>query len=202
MTHDSHYIIGDDYRDPKHGCLVVIVAVILTVLCCLFFGCKTVQTQTEYKERTVEVRVRDTVITTQADSASIRALLHCDSAYNVVIDELTTLQGARIKADVKTQGVSNRVSNRVSNQLLLEFDCKEDSMQIVCHMKDSIISNIEKQVQVLSVPRERTGYDRFCSWFFWIVAVLILLKVAVWVMSKIPATAPYIAIAHRFIPFL
>lgn len=162
-------------------CLVVIVAVVLTVLLCLCLSsCKTVQTQTEYKERVVEVRVRDTAIVTVADSASVRALLHCDSAYNVVVDELTTLQGARIKADVTTK----RPTNSPTKGLQIEVDCKEDSMSIVCHLKDSIISNLEKQVQVLSVPRERSGYDRFTSWFTWIVIAAILLYIILRVLVR------------------
>ena len=55
---------------------------------------------------------------------------------------------------------------------------------------------------VVSVPRPRTGYDRFCSWWFWITAILLLLKLACWVMERIPATAPYILIARKFVPFL
>jgi hypothetical protein len=31
---------------------------------------------------------------------------------------------------------------------------------------------------------------------------LLLLKLAAWVMEKIPATAPYILIARKFVPFL
>ena len=188
---DSKYIV-DPNGERLAGCFgnairygigLPLIGLLLWVLFSMC-GCKTVQTQTEYKERTVEVRVRDTVITTQADSASIRALLHCDSAYNVVIDELTTLQGARIKADVKTQGVSNRVSNRVSNALQIDLNCKEDSMRIVCNMKDSIISDLTQQVKVLSVPRERNGYDRFTSWGFWILVIIILLRLAWWAAKK------------------
>ena len=44
---------------------------------------------------------------------------------------------------------------------------------------------------VVTVPRPRTGYDRFCSWFFWIVVVL-LLAVGVWkVADYIPVLAGY-----------
>lgn len=197
---ESRYIAPmEGYRDPQgclHTMIATIVAVVLTVILCLAFpSCKTVQTQTEYKERTVEVRVRDTIITTQSDSASIRALLHCDSAYNVVIDELTTLQGTRIKTDVKTKNTTKTTTKG----LQIEVDCKEDSMQIVCHMKDSIISNLEKQVQVLSVPRERSGYDRFCSMFFWVVVIILLALSAFWICDKIPATKPYTTIIKTFL---
>ena len=66
---DRRVIIGDDYRDPKHGCLAVIVAAVLTVLCCVFFsGCKTVQPLTQSRD-SVRVEVRhDSVYIFQHDS--------------------------------------------------------------------------------------------------------------------------------------
>ena len=175
------------------------MAGLMITLCLCFSGCKTVQTQAEYKERMVEVRVRDTVITTQADSASIHALLRCDSAYNVVIDELITLQGSRIRADVTTTKTTIKTTtNSTTKGLQIAFDCKEDSMQIVCHMKDSIITDLTRQVQTLSVPRERSGYDKFCSVFFWVMVVILLLIVAFKVCDKIPATKPYTTAIKMF----
>lgn len=45
--------------------------------------------------------------------------------------------------------------------------------------------------QTITVSRPRTGYDRFCSAFFWIVLVILLALGAFWVCDKIPATKPY-----------
>lgn len=66
---DRRYIIVDDYRDPKHGCLAYIVAAVLTVLCCVFFsGCKTVQPLTQSRD-SVRVEVRhDSVYIFRHDS--------------------------------------------------------------------------------------------------------------------------------------
>ena len=47
---------------------------------------------------------------------------------------------------------------------------------------------------VVSVPRPRTGYDRFCSGFFWPVAVILLLLAAFWIADKIPACKPWTSI--------
>ena len=47
---------------------------------------------------------------------------------------------------------------------------------------------------VVTVPRPRTGYDRFCSGFFWTVTVILLLLAAFWVCDRIPATKPYTSI--------
>ena len=69
MKMNSDYIIGDDYQDPKHGCLAVILAILCTVaMCLLFSGCKTTQPLTQ---RTDSVRVEfrhDSVFIWQHDS--------------------------------------------------------------------------------------------------------------------------------------
>ena len=72
------------------------------------------------------------------------------------------------------------------------------------HRSDSIANRYNTlQTEYEKVSKQtRTGYDRFCSWWFWITAILLLLKLACWVMEKIPATAPYILLARKFVPFL
>ena len=54
---------------------------------------------------------------------------------------------------------------------------------------DSVPYPVEVQVPV----RYRSGYDKFTSWFFWIVVVLVLLWAAYKICDKIPATKPYTA---------
>ena len=72
------------------------------------------------------------------------------------------------------------------------------------HTADSIANRYNTlQTEYEKVSKQtRTDYDRFCSWWFWITAILLLLKLAAWVMEKIPTTAPYIALISRFVPFL
>lgn len=48
------------------------------------------------------------------------------------------------------------------------------------HVHDSIPYAVEVQVPV----RTRNGYDRFTSWGFWILILLLLLRVAWWVFGK------------------
>ncbi len=69
MKMNSEYIIGDDYQDPKHGCLAVIVAILCTVaLCLIFSGCKTTQPLTQTRD-SVRVEFRyDSVYFYQHDS--------------------------------------------------------------------------------------------------------------------------------------
>ena len=80
---------------------LVLAAMVAATLFC--HGCKCQPViETIEKERIVEVHTRDTAIVTQADSASLRALLRCDSAYNVVLYDLVCLQGERIDATAHT----------------------------------------------------------------------------------------------------
>ena len=69
MKMNSDYIIGDDYQDPKHGCLAVIIAILCTVaMCLLFSGCKTTQPLTQTRD-SVRVEFRhDSVYIWQHDS--------------------------------------------------------------------------------------------------------------------------------------
>lgn len=49
--------------------------------------------------REVQVEARDTVIVTQPDTASLRALVECDSLGNLLVREVETLQGERAKVN-------------------------------------------------------------------------------------------------------
>lgn len=176
MTPDSHYIIGDDYRDPKHGCLAVIVAVILTVLCCLFFGgCKSQYIAGQDTERIVEVHHHDTTIVVEADSASAMALLECDSAYNVVLRELTIEQGKRIVTSVTTKNTTKGTTNG----LQIDFDCKEDSLRNIIAWQDSIIRT--KTTQTIVKVEKQKDFVYYCGVAFIIIVCLVF----VWNVAKV-----------------
>ena len=85
------YIIGDDYRDPKHGCLAYLVAAVLTVLCCVFFGgCKTVQPLTQSRD-SVRVEVRhDSVYIFRHDSI-LRDRWRAGDTVFVTVEKFKTL---------------------------------------------------------------------------------------------------------------
>lgn len=125
--------------------LAFLMAMVILILVLTFAGCKCPEyvagTETE---KEVIVNVHDTTIITEPDSASIAALLHCDSAYNVVVEELSTLNGKRLQMALNAQKQGN-------GDVVLHVDCKEDSLMQVIHWQDSIIKshttqNIIKEV--------------------------------------------------------
>ena len=77
-----------------------------------------------------------------------------------------------------------------------------EAAKITCYELQAEVSDYKHALEQERTTPKRSGYDRFCSWWFWITAILLPIKVAAWIMEKIPATAPYIIIARRFIPFL
>ena len=198
MTPDNQYIIGDDYRDPKHGCLAVIVAVILTVLCCVLFGCKSTKPiVTETNTNTLIEREQvDSLIKVAADRARAKLELECDSLGNVHIRELNTLQGERTRLEIALRAAieaanqhpqtqPNQPANPAQNPVfLLDVDCKSDSLQLLVNKLRERIREIESSnhtetVEVKVVP----PYYRNTSKGFWVLLAILILTIC-WKIAK------------------
>ena len=85
-----------------HIIQTIVAAVCVAMLVWMLQSCRTPQpiVQTEVKEVVIEREVRDTIVTIQPDSASIKALLECDSAGNVLIKELQEEQGKNVALEM------------------------------------------------------------------------------------------------------
>ena len=193
-------------RDAIIYCLVQgIGAALIMWLCLTLVGCKTVQVSEK-------VNVRDLVAIRYQDSTrwNIRDSVHIIE-HHVTIKDSTGLtiqfgQGggtynAKTGEATNVAGVhqpdthhEQRDSTAHYRNLAAEYKHSSDSIANRYNTLQTEYEKVSKQT--------RTGYDRFCSWWFWITAILLLLKLAAWVMEKIPATAPYVLIARKFVPFL
>lgn len=121
----------------------------------------------------VYVENTDTLIVIEPDSASMKALLECDSMGNVLLRELEQEQGRNIAISASLKGN------------VMTVDCKQDSLQqLVNRMREVILeyetNDTNEVVTVEVVPR----YYRFTSWAFWIVFAIILIRLAWWVAKK------------------
>ena len=160
--------------------LVIIVVVVLTTMALIVFGCRTPQpiVQTETKEVLVERTITDTIVTIAPDSASIKALLECDSAGNVLIRELEETQG-------KNVSLALALKNAKGKPATLSVDCKQDSLEKVIALKDETIKELSNNKQVETV--EVKYIPDFVKWFAWIGAAAILLaliRIALWIYKK------------------
>ena len=159
--------------------LRVIVAAICVAIMLAMFGCKTPQpiVQTEVKEVLVERTITDTIVTIAPDSASIRALLECDSAGNVLIKELEEVQGKNVSLALALKN-----SSKGKPIGTLSVDCKQDSLEEVIALKDETIKELSNNKQVETV--EVKYIPAIVKWLAWIGAAAILL-VVLWIVLKV-----------------
>ena len=193
-------------QDHKHSIIAWVIigmVLVMTALCCV--GCKTVQVSEKVNVRdSVAIRYQDSIRWHVRDSIHVieRHVTIKDSTgltihfgegggtYNAKTGEATNVAGVH-QTDTHHE---QRDSTAHYRNLAADY----------AHTADSIANRYNTlQTEYAKVSKQtRTGYDRFCSWWFWITALLLVIKIAAWVMEKIPTTAPYIIIARKFIPFL
>lgn len=154
---------------------------ILLILACIILAwlmtaCRAPQpiVQTEVKEVIVEREVRDTIVTIAPDSASIKALLECDSAGNVLIKELQEVQG-------KNVALQAQLSNTNKGTAIV-IDCKQDSLERVIALQNEKISELNNNKQTETI--EVKYIPSFVKWLAWVGAGAILLAV-LWVVLKV-----------------
>lgn len=151
--------------------------ILYLIICVCVCACKTQPiAQTVETVRVERETVRDTVLKFAPDSASVRALLACDSLNNVIVIELERERGARIEPKVRKQ-------RNESGGLVLQVDCKEDSLKAEIQIRDKYIEELKSSTTQVPV-RVRSGYDKFTSWFFWIVVGFVLIRLAWWAVKK------------------
>ena len=108
---------------------------------------KEIVTETVYKDRVVNV-------VNPADSGRLVALLRCDSANNVIMDELSLALTDKMLADVSLDSVG---------RLLASFRTRMVSTRVV--VTDTIIKQSDKRIEVVEVERKLNAWQRFCLWF-------------------------------------
>ena len=162
-----------------------IAAALIAGMLIFFVSCKTPQpiVQTEVKEVVVEREVRDTIVTIAPDSASIKALLECDSAGNVLIKELQEEQGKNVALEMALKNKQNDKGE--SAGATLEIDCKADSLQMVIDVQNEHIKELN---DIISKHVEEIKYiPDIVKWLAWIGAGFILyyvIRFGLWVYRK------------------
>lgn len=114
--------------------------------------CAVAETDTE---TTIQVRIHDTAIVTKPDSASVRLLLRCDSANNVLMDQIDMANGERLQMALQLQKLAN-------GNGILQVDCNEDSLRQVIQLKDSIINS--KKTQTIVRIEKQKDFVYWCGW--------------------------------------
>lgn len=133
----------------------------------------TIPQQTVREVRVVE---RDTIIRLPADSATMTALLECDSNYRVVLSELHAVQGTRIHCQTHLSAQQDAQQPFVLNIIASQQDTTRRLT-----LRDTTIG-----VQQTNILRERyiPTYYRVIHCAFWILLALQMLWIALKIVLK------------------
>lgn len=182
-------------RDRVQIVLWIVTAIAFALLLAMALaGCKTPQPIVQEVEREVirETTRTDTLVTIEPDTASLHALLRCDSAGQVLIAQLTEEQGRRLAIEARLRDTDKGT--------VIEIDCKQDSLQrLVAKLKESIImSDNRKRTETVTLEVVPTYY-RNCTRGFWVLLSAIAIAVAVVVWKNWKTIAAWVLkIAGKF----
>lgn len=127
--------------------------VFIGILMMMLVGCR----PTQYIETVRSVEVRDTVIVTRPDTASLHALIECDSLGNLLVREIEALQGERAKVNT---GV--KFNNPKEAEINTEYIIRPDTVYIPMYReRETTTSNV--------VPEEKPDL-----WFAWLLIGIII----------------------------
>lgn len=103
-------------------------------------------------------------------------------------------------------GVKQSKKEKELQQLVVEQKTTIDQQSATISEQSTYISHLQSELEekqnTADIKPKRSGYDRFCSWWFWITAILLLLRFLWWVADYIPPIAPYKKAIQIAIPFL
>ena len=146
---------------------LAILSLVAICVALLFFmsACRTTEGVTTTRE--VRIVERDTCIITRADSATATALLHCDSAYNIVVDALTIAEGKNLGLEARLYQINTNTLPRA-----------EMAVKAV-KTTDTIYVPIRETYEAESVASteivyRNTKFAMFCIGFFWFVLSAII----------------------------
>lgn len=146
----------------ENKCDLAILALVAICITMLFFmsACRTTECVTTTRE--VRIVERDTCIITQADSATATALLHCDSAYNVVVDALTIAEGKNIGLEARLSQIGTNIHPRAE----MAVKAVKTTDTIFVPIRETYEAESTAKTEIVY---RNTGFAKFCIGFFWSV---------------------------------
>ena len=145
-------------EDTKCDLAILALVAICIMLMFIMSACRTTGGVTTTRE--VRIVERDTCIITRADSATATALLHCDSAYNIVVDALTIAEGKNIGLEARLSKVGTITLPRA------EMAVKATKTTDTIYLPIRETYEAESMAKTEIVYRN-TGFAKFCIGFFW-----------------------------------
>ena len=140
---------------------IAIFALVAICITLLFFmsACRTTEGVTTTRE--VRIVERDTCIITRADSATAIALLHCDSAFNVVLDKLTIAEGKNLGLEARLSQVGTNIYPRAE----MAVKATKTTDTIYLPIRETYEAEATAKTEIVY---RNTGFAKFCITLFWL----------------------------------
>ena len=138
--------------------ILTLVAICITLLF-IMSACMTTEGVTTTRE--VRIVERDTCIITRADSATATALLHCDSAYNVVVDALTIAEGKNIGLEARLSQIGTNIHPRA--EMAVKAVKTTDTIFVL--IRETYEAETTAKTEIVY---RNTGFAKFCITLFWL----------------------------------
>ena len=178
---------------------------IIALYVLLASGCRSIQVseQINWRDSTV-INYKDSIRWSYRDSLCIieHHVMVADSS-NLVIQfgQGGGTYNAKTGEATNVSGVQHNESHHEQRDNTDFYRARASDYQHTIDSLSNQMTTLQSNYERLE-KNTRSGYDRFCSWWFWITAILLFLKVVCWVCEKIPVTAPYAILARKYVPFL
>lgn len=153
-------------------CDIAILALVAICITMLFImsACRTTEGFTTTRE--VRIVERDTFIITKADSVTATALLHCDSAYNVVVDALTIAEGKNIGLEARLSQIGTNMYPRAE----MAVKAIKTTDTIYVPVRNTYESETTAKTKIVY---RNTEFAKFCIGFFWLAIAAVVGYIAI-----------------------
>lgn len=172
----------------------------------LMSSCKSVQVieKVNYHDSTVVHHKYDTTHVTFTDTSHVEVhhTVTTETGTTITFGEGGGTYNSHTGQATNVTGVQEHSSTTEQHDSIANLKKQVDMYKAIADSLSEQITNYRSELYEERIKPKRSGYDTFCSWWFWITAILLLLKFAVWICEKIPTTAPYAVMIRKFVPFL
>ena len=145
----------------ENKCDLAILALVAICVTLLFImsACRTTEGVTTTRE--VRIGERDTCIISRSDRVTATALLHCDSAYNVVVDALTIAMGKNIGLEARLSQIGTNTLPRAE----MAVKAIKTTDTIFVPIRETYEAKATAKTEVVY---RNTVFAKFCITFFWL----------------------------------
>lgn len=146
-------------EDNKCDIAILALVAICITLMFIMSACRTTEGVTTTRE--IRVVERDTCIITRADSATATALLHCDSAFNVVVDALTIAEGKNIGLEARLSQIGTNIHPHAE----MAVKALKTTDTIYLPIRETYEAKSTAKTEIVY---RNTGFAKFCITLFWL----------------------------------